>query len=107
MEKLKLLIFYQLILPIAGLVKELAAVSHTTGHAQALSQGSSGYINKVEPGGGVTLEVRVNLSEVHEVSCREESSLGPGSVQDWSSVPLGQDKPEQNDFINNFRLNCS
>ena len=81
--------------PVAGLVKELAAVGHTGGHTQSLAQGASGHVDKVESGRGMALEVGVNLTEVHELGGWEEAGLGPRGVKDGSGVPLGQNESEK------------
>ena len=79
---------------------ELAAVCHAAGYTQALAQGPRGHVNKAKPRGGVTLEVGVNLAEVHQVLPGEEASLRPGGIQDWGSVTLGQDEPDNINVIN-------
>jgi hypothetical protein len=55
-----------------------------------LSKGSSGNINKVETGSRVTLQIAVQLPQVHDVIDREEASFSPGSIEDRSSMSLGQ-----------------
>ena len=93
------------------LVVELAAVRHAAGHAQTLAQGPGGYVDEAEPevrvtnerralltnhsspGGGVTLQIRVDLAQVHEVAGGEQPGLRPRRVQDGRGMALGQDEP--------------
>ena len=79
-----------------------SGVGHSTGDTEPLAQGSGGHVYEIEPGGWVTLEVRVDLPEVHEVGRGEEAGLGPGGVQDRGSVSLRQDEPELNKIILNL-----
>ena len=90
---------------------ELAAVRHAAGHAQALAQGPGGHVDEAEPevgvanekralltnhsspGGGVALQVGVDLAQVHEVASGEQPGLRPRRVQDGRGMPLGQDEP--------------
>lgn len=75
-----------MILPVGGLVEELSNVSHASGDRQTLSQGASAHIDEVQAGGGVTLEVAVNLAQLLQVGDREKTSLGPSCRQ----KPRGQ-----------------
>ena len=59
----RLSVSHQAVGPVRGFVEDLAAVGHAAGDAKALTEGAGGNIDKVETGGGVTLQVRVHSSK--------------------------------------------
>ena len=75
---------------------ELATVGHASSNTQTLAQRASGHINEGQSWGWMSLKVRVNLSQIHQLLHREETCLSPGSIEDGSSMTLGQNEPEIN-----------
>ena len=60
----RLPVTHQAVGPVRSLVEDLAAVGHATGDAEALAEGTGGYVDEVKTGGGVTLQVGVDGSEL-------------------------------------------
>ena len=66
----------------------LSGVRHTTRHTQTLPKGPSRHIDKIQPRRGMSFEIGVDLTEVEKVRGWEETSLGPGSVEDGGRMPF-------------------
>lgn len=63
--------------PEASLVEVFADVGHAGSDGQALAEGSSGDVDEVQSWSRVTLEVAIQLPQVHQILRGEKPSLGP------------------------------
>jgi hypothetical protein len=60
------------------------------GGANALAQRAGGDVDERKPRRRMTFEIRVDLSEIHQLGSIERASLRPGRVQNRRRVPLRQ-----------------
>ena len=79
----------------AHLIEVLASISHSTGHAETLAQGTSCHIDKVQPGCRVTLQIRIDFPQVHQIVNGEETSLSPSSIENRRRMTFRQDEPKK------------
>lgn len=79
------------LVPVGRLVEVFADVGHTSGYGEPLSERAGAHIYEVQAGGGVALQVGVQLAEVLQLLNREESCLSPRCVQDGGCVTLTND----------------